>query len=126
MKCTITLFLLINALMGNAQSLNHARVAEAMDVQRHKHKFTFNGATNEATFVLTGLFIFYKSFISSQDGGSCTFTPSCSEYGLIAVEKKGVVLGMLATFDRLTRCNGLSPRQYKFDMNKKLLVDPVD
>ena len=126
MKCTITLCLLISALVGHAQPLNHARVANAMDVESHKHKFTFNGGKNEATFVLTGLFIFYKSFISSQDGGSCTFTPSCSEYGLMAVEKKGVVLGMLATFDRLTRCNGLSPGQYKVDLNKKLLIDPVD
>lgn len=121
---TIILFLFVSA-ASFAQTSPPSRLISAMDVDQHRHKYTIN-ATNEATFVLNGLFIFYKSFVSSQDGGSCTFTPSCSEYGLLAVQKKGVVVGMLATFDRLTRCNGLSPRQYKFDPDKKLLIDPVD
>jgi uncharacterized protein len=110
----------------HAQTPLAGKLAGAMDVKQHKHNFSFRNATNEATFVLTGAFIFYKSFISSQDGGACTFTPSCSEYGLLAVEKKGVVMGVLATFDRLTRCNGLSPSLYRYDYNKKLFIDPVD
>lgn len=97
-----------------------------MDVEKHKHHFTFANSSNEATFVLTGLFIFYKTFISSQDGGACTFTPSCSEYALQAVQRKGVSVGLLASFDRLARCHGLNVKDYKYDFRKKLLIDPVE
>ncbi|MCR9063052.1 MAG: membrane protein insertion efficiency factor YidD, partial [Cytophagales bacterium] len=37
--------------------------------------------TNELQTAFSGLFLFYKTFISSQDLTVCTFTPSCSEYG---------------------------------------------
>lgn len=120
--CTIILFLSTNISFVHAQ----ARLAGVMDVEKHNHQFTYKHVTNEATFLLTTMFIFYKSFISSQDGGACTFTPSCSEYGLQAVSKKGVVIGMLATFDRLTRCHGLSAANYKYDFKRKLLIDPVE
>jgi len=64
---------------------------------------------NELQVVFSGLFLAYKQFISSQDLPRCTFHPSCSEYGIIAVKQLGLTRGMLSTFDRLTRCNGLSP-----------------
>ena len=51
--------------------------------------------TNEVQFVFSGLFLFYKSFISSQDAQSCSFTPSCSVYALEAVKKQGVLKGMI-------------------------------
>lgn len=82
--------------------------------------------TNELQMLFSGLFLGYKSLLSSQDGASCTFTPSCSEYGMIAVKKKGVLIGTISTFDRLTRCNGLSPEKYGRDTKTGLLIDPVD
>jgi hypothetical protein len=36
-----------------------------------------------------------------------------------------MVRGVICTFDRLSRCNGLSPELYEADMQKKLLLDPV-
>jgi putative membrane protein insertion efficiency factor len=50
-------------------------------------------------------FLFYREFISSQDVDACVFYPSCSEYTIEVVEKKGVVVGILAGFDRLLRCH---------------------
>jgi hypothetical protein len=45
--------------------------------------------------VFSGLFLFYKSFVSSQDAQSCSFTPSCSVYALEAVKNQGnVYLGV--------------------------------
>lgn len=81
--------------------------------------------TNELQAVLSGLFLFYKSFLSSQDNQRCSFHPSCSEFGLEAVKKLGVVRGIMCTCDRLTRCNGFSPRQYEIDLERRRLKDPV-
>lgn len=78
---------------------------------------------NEAQMVFSGLFLFYKTFFSSQDLTVCTFTPSCSEYGILAVKKFGMLKGGVMTMDRLTRCNGLSPHNYEFDKTSMLLKD---
>lgn len=78
---------------------------------------------NEVQVVFSGLFLFYKTFFSSQDLTVCTFTPSCSEYGILAVKKFGMVKGGVMTMDRLTRCNGLSPHNYEFDKTTMLLKD---
>ena len=37
--------------------------------------------------------------------GFCRFTPTCSQYGKEAVEKHGVIKGMVVTMWRITRCN---------------------
>ncbi|MCL4145232.1 UNVERIFIED_CONTAM: hypothetical protein GTU68_054567 [Idotea baltica] len=78
---------------------------------------------NEIQTAFSGLFLFYKSFVSSQDLTACTFTPSCSEYGILAIKGHGMVKGGLMTIDRLTRCNGLSPTNYEFDRKLMLLID---
>ncbi len=80
---------------------------------------------NEIEVVFSGLFLFYKSFVSSQDAISCVFTPSCSEYALIAVKNQGILQGMANTFDRLMRCNGLSAENYQVAPNSYLLIDNV-
>jgi uncharacterized protein len=82
---------------------------------------------NEVQAVLSGLFLAYKNFISSQDrDGRCMYTPSCSVYGLQAVKQLGVVRGGISTFDRLTRCNGVTKREhYEIHPETHLLSDPV-
>lgn len=99
------------------------------NLQQKPTKITYQQATNnqnEVQVVFAGLFLAYKNFISSQDLQRCTFHPSCSEYGMIAVKQLGAVRGMLSTFDRLTRCNGFSPEKYQIDYDRKLLLDDVD
>jgi putative membrane protein insertion efficiency factor len=78
---------------------------------------------NEVQYLFSGLFLFYKTFFSSQDLNVCTFTPSCSEYGILAIKKNGIIMGGIKTMDRLTRCNGLSPEKYEIDEKAKLLKD---
>ena len=36
---------------------------------------------------------------------NCQFFPSCSQYGAIAINEKGPILGLFATSDRIIRCN---------------------
>jgi hypothetical protein len=50
---------------------------------------------NEYNLLLSGAFYFYKSFISSQDASHCSFTPSCSEYAVLAIQKQGIFAGLL-------------------------------
>ncbi len=82
--------------------------------------------TNELQLVFSGLFLFYKEFVSSQDASSCSFTPSCSEYALLAIKKQGFVIGSINFFDRFSRCNGLSPEHYHRHPKTHLLNDPVE
>lgn len=86
----------------------------------------FRESENEIDITVSAVFLFYKTFISSQDMPTCIFTPSCSVYAVEAFQKKGVLTGWLSAFDRLSRCHGLfSPHHYHFDINKKRFYDPV-
>jgi putative membrane protein insertion efficiency factor len=55
--------------------------------------------------VLLALIRFYRRWLSSALPGKCRFTPTCSEYGLQAIEKYGACKGSWLTFKRLLRCN---------------------
>jgi len=93
--------------------------------EKHEHYFSQNNS-NEIKLIFSSLYFFYKNFISSQDISSCSFTPSCSTYSIQSIRKHGVILGTMETFDRLTRCNSLSPKKYEKDNRTGLLIDEVD
>jgi putative component of membrane protein insertase Oxa1/YidC/SpoIIIJ protein YidD len=71
------------------------------------------------------MFRFYKKYISSQDYGKCSFTPSCSEYALTAIRKQGIIVGTINILDRLTRCHSGNKRNYLPDEKTGLAVDEV-
>jgi len=47
------------------------------------------------------LFRFFQKYISPVDGDRCPSYPTCSQYGLEAVRKHGLLVGFVMTFDRL-------------------------
>ena len=47
----------------------------------------------------------YRKYISPMKSTKCPYFPTCSEYGLQAVEKYGVIKGGLLAFWRILRCN---------------------
>lgn len=49
------------------------------------------------------LLLFYKRHISK--GYNCRFSPSCSEYVYLAVEKYGVIKGLWLGTKRVVKCN---------------------
>jgi len=54
-----------------------------------------------------GAIIVYQKTLSGAArslGARCHFTPSCSEYGRLAVRKYGLLKGGAKTFGRLARC----------------------
>jgi len=95
------------------------------DIHRENYEYA-KTPTNEVSFVFSGMFLTYKYFISSQDVISCVFYPSCSVYAIQSIQKNGIIEGMLAAFDRLMRCNGLSPENYEIQKDTNLFYDPVN
>jgi putative membrane protein insertion efficiency factor len=63
-------------------------------------------------YLINSLFRAYRYFISPMLPKSCRYFPSCSEYGIEAVEKKGVVKGLYLTFKRIIRCHPFAKGGY--------------
>lgn len=60
---------------------------------------------NPVSLVLRGLIRGYQLFVSPILPASCRFYPSCSAYGLEAVEKHGPVAGSWLALRRVCRCH---------------------
>jgi uncharacterized protein len=52
-----------------------------------------------------GLIKIYQLVISPLTGPSCRYTPTCSQYGIEALKKYGLVKGLWLTIKRVARCN---------------------
>jgi len=58
----------------------------------------------------------YQRIVSPLLGARCRFYPTCSAYMIEAVERDGVIVGVVKGVWRVLRCNPLNPGGY----------DPVD
>lgn len=63
----------------------------------------------------------YKRVLSPLLGNHCRFTPSCSSYTYNAIDKHGVIKGVLLGFLRIFRCHpfckgGYDPIPNKFEV----------
>lgn len=50
------------------------------------------------------LFHLYQKELALSKGQTCPMVPSCSEYGRLAVQRYGFVVGVLMSADRIHRC----------------------
>ena len=67
-------------------------------------------AFNQAlAWVLLALIGFYRRFISPLTGPRCRFIPTCSAYGLEAIQRHGPWRGGWLTLKRLLRCHPFTP-----------------
>ncbi len=57
--------------------------------------------------LLLRLIVFYQRQISPHTPASCRYTPTCSEYARVAVERYGALKGGWLGFKRIMRCNPL-------------------
>ncbi|MBK3496106.1 membrane protein insertion efficiency factor YidD [Viridibacillus sp. YIM B01967] len=55
---------------------------------------------------------FYQKAISPLTPPTCRFYPTCSNYGLEAIEKHGAFKGTYLAIRRILRCNPLHPGGY--------------
>ena len=61
---------------------------------------------------LIALIRLYKIYISPLKTTKCPYFPSCSDYGLEAVQKYGTLKGGLLALWRIIRCNPFSHGGY--------------
>jgi putative membrane protein insertion efficiency factor len=54
----------------------------------------------------------YQHTLSTFLGPSCRFTPSCSSYGLLSIQRFGIVDGVWLTLKRLVKCHPFHPGGY--------------
>lgn len=62
--------------------------------------------------ILIALIQFYRKYISPMKTTKCPYYPTCSAYGLEAVQKYGAVKGTALAAWRIIRCNPFSKGGY--------------
>lgn len=75
-------------------------------------------------YILIKLIHFYRKYISPRTMPSCKYIPTCSQYGLEAIERFGALKGGALTVWRVLRCNpwsrgGYDPVPEKRERKKK-------
>ena len=55
---------------------------------------------------------FYRKYLSPLKTTKCPYFPSCSQYGLEAVEQYGALVGGMLAIWRILRCNPFSKGGY--------------
>ena len=56
-------------------------------------------------FLGIGLIKIYQWFISPFFPPACRYTPTCSQYGIEAMKKHGLIKGSFLTLKRISRCH---------------------
>lgn len=62
--------------------------------------------------IIINLIKLYRKYLSPMKTVKCPYYPSCSQYGLEAFEKYGVIKGGALIFYRILRCNPFSKGGY--------------
>ncbi|WP_303722376.1 membrane protein insertion efficiency factor YidD [Malonomonas rubra] len=62
--------------------------------------------------IVVALIRFYQRFISPLTGQNCRFYPTCSTYALQAIDRYGLVKGVLLFLRRLSCCHPWHPGGY--------------
>jgi putative membrane protein insertion efficiency factor len=95
------------------------------EVDQENYATSLKNSESEMKVMLSFSYMFYKEFISSQDVDVCMFQPSCSNYTMEAIEKKGALLGLLEGIDRLLRCYPLiNEKEYPYNKVTHKYYDP--
>ena len=62
--------------------------------------------------ILITMIRFYQRYLSPLKSTKCPYDPSCSNYGLEAINKYGVFKGGILALWRIIRCNPFSKGGY--------------
>nr|WP_178633084.1 membrane protein insertion efficiency factor YidD [uncultured Mediterraneibacter sp.] len=64
-------------------------------------------------YILLWMIRFYRQYLSGLKGyNTCKYYPTCSQYGLEAIQKYGALKGGALTVWRVLRCNPFSKGGY--------------
>ena len=124
--CSLCLSITVPIFANEATDLTFIRKFNTITVPKQREIVHFNPQeTSELKLAATGLIRLYQKFISSQDGPSCNFVPTCSRFGMACIQEYGVVRGIFLTADRLLRCNGSQSRHHHKDEETGKYIDLV-
>lgn len=70
--------------------------------------------------VAKGPIVFYRLAISPHKPPTCRFYPTCSAYGLEAIEKHGALKGSWLTVKRICKCHPFHPGGVDFVPEPKI------
>ena len=56
------------------------------------------------SYIVIALITVYRTVLSPLFPACCRFTPTCSEYGLIAFKRYGFIKAFVLTVKRIVRC----------------------
>ena len=59
-------------------------------------------------YIMIRMIRFYQKYLSPLKSTKCPYYPTCSQYGLEAIQKYGAVKGGLLALWRILRCNPFS------------------
>lgn len=70
---------------------------------------------------------FYQAAVSPYLGSNCRYTPTCSQYGIEALKRHGLIIGGILTVKRITSCHpwggsGYDPVPTKEELRHKIPV----
>ncbi|MBO6079873.1 MAG: membrane protein insertion efficiency factor YidD [Bacteroidales bacterium] len=65
----------------------------------------YRGVKNLLAKMLIGLIKLYQVTLSPYIGRACRYTPTCSNYGIEAIQKHGPFKGTWLTIKRVLSCN---------------------
>ena len=86
-----------------------------MDILVNEYLF-INGIRSSNIENMKKIFIaiikFYQKYLSPLKSTKCPYYPTCSQYGLEAIEKYGAFKGGILAFWRIIRCNLFSKGGY--------------
>ena len=63
-------------------------------------------------YIMIRMIRFYQKYLSPLKSTKCPYNPTCSQYGLEAIQKYGAVKGGLLALWRILRCNPFSKGGY--------------
>ena len=107
-KVWVGIVLVVGMLEPN-QSQAHPPMHESATVSGDLAQPERDPLTRVVAALLLTLIGFYRRFISPMIGPRCRFTPTCSAYGLEAIQRHGPWKGGWLTVRRLLRCHPLTP-----------------
>lgn len=96
---------LIHQLVADADSERIDNETTVRPVVLKSQQETVQKKINLPTRFLIWLVRFYQANISHLLPGQCRFTPTCSAYGIQALQRHGALKGSWLTFKRIIRCN---------------------
>ncbi|BEV35784.1 membrane protein insertion efficiency factor YidD [Synechococcus sp. M16CYN] len=96
-------------MLNPSQASAHPATHEPLSLSNDKQVYRWTSLNERLAAVLLMLISFYRRFISPLMGSNCRFTPTCSAYGLEAIQRHGPWKGGWLTVKRLLRCHPFTP-----------------